>query len=160
MEGEGPGALLHYLQNRSFSRDRVRNVPKTSGLLEQKLLSLDSKARWLHEILAAGGVAGNDPLTYQPMTFSVASETDITRETVYKEYVESAGLSGERYKAAPTALGMFLAEVGVVKAGNYRNQGKRTYRFKPLPEMRERFAQWLGQPVEWEDSLRPPLGQP
>jgi hypothetical protein len=44
----------------------------------------------------------------------MTGETDITRETVYKEYVESAGLSGERYKAAPTALGMFLAEVGVV----------------------------------------------
>jgi hypothetical protein len=150
MEGEGPGALLHYLQNRSFSRDRVRNVPKTSGLLEQKLLSLDSKARWLHEILAAGGVAGNDPLTYQPMTFSVASETDITRETVYKEYVESAGTDvAKDIRRLQLPWGCSWSDVGVVKSGNYRNQGKRTYRFKPLPEMRERFAQWLGQPVEW-----------
>jgi hypothetical protein len=43
MQGDGPGALLHYLQQRKYSPDRVRNAPKTAGLLEQKLLSLGFK---------------------------------------------------------------------------------------------------------------------
>jgi hypothetical protein len=146
MENGGPGALLHFLQQRSFSKDRVRNAPKTAGLLEQKLLSLDSKARWLHEILASGGLDGTD----SSMDFEPFTEKAVSRDAIYRHYTESAGLGGERFRAAQTSLGMFLIDVGVVIPGNHRSAGRRTYRFKPLREMRERFAQWLGQPVEWD----------
>lgn len=57
MEGDGPAALLAYLQSYDLTGFDVRTAPETEGLLEQKLASLRDFDRWWFEVLRRGDLA-------------------------------------------------------------------------------------------------------
>jgi Mesyanzhinovviridae DNA primase len=58
LEDGGEAALLHELLHLDLSGFNVRDVPQTSGLLDQKLRSLRGFEAWWYEILADGGCPG------------------------------------------------------------------------------------------------------
>ena len=58
MEGDGPAALLSYLQNYDLAGFQVRDVPDTEALAEQKVEGLKNVERWWHGILQHGSIDG------------------------------------------------------------------------------------------------------
>lgn len=59
MDGDGPAALLHYLQTYPLTDFNVRVAPETEGLLEQKLASLRDFDKWWFDVLRRGAL-GDD----------------------------------------------------------------------------------------------------
>ena len=58
MNGNGPAALLHYLQNYDLTGFNVRKAPETEGLRNQKIASLRNIELWWFEMLNRGISAG------------------------------------------------------------------------------------------------------
>ena len=58
MDGDGPAALLDYLQNFDLTGFQVRDVPDTEALAEQKVEGLKNVERWWHGVLQHGSIDG------------------------------------------------------------------------------------------------------
>ena len=58
LKNGGAAAMLHELLQRDISGFNVREVPQTSGLLDQKVRSLHGFEAWWYEILADGAAPG------------------------------------------------------------------------------------------------------
>ena len=78
--------LYDLLQHDLGSFDR-RKVPKTSALLDQKMLSLELHQQWYFEKLRSGTFTGDDPWELTP------------RFKVYDDYVESLKKNGVARRA-------------------------------------------------------------
>ena len=143
----GYEALLYHLLYEIDIRDfNVRDVPKTAGLLEQKLSSLDPEQGWWLDMLMNGELPGGceDP-----------DQCPATR--LFESYIKHAQQMGVRRRSIETRLGIFLQQnvPGLKKIdglydvvtlqdgnGSTDRKGKRgnVYIFPPLVECRAAFA--------------------
>jgi hypothetical protein len=149
MDGDGPGALLHYLGTLDLSGFNVRAAPETEGLRNQKLASLRGVQRWWFEVLNTGEVGNHFSDTdwdAEPLTVPC----DTLRDG-YVVAVRSRRFEGDAVDSR--AFGKALREM--VPGVQHKRQGGRSgrswaYALPALDIAREQFAAWLGSPVDWE----------
>jgi hypothetical protein len=141
MKKGGREALLHHLINLDLTGINLREIPKTSALLDQKLASLTVEQAWWSDILQRGVLP------------ELRNGCECSKETLYNNYLDQAQKLG-RYggrRSTQTALGMFLSKmVGANLGTGARDEQRRyCYRFPPLKECRERFAKMIQSRIVW-----------
>lgn len=97
----GREALLHYLMNYDLTGFEVRNVPKTTALHEQKLLSLTPEEEWWYRKLQAGFLL--DHLDTWPR--------EIMKHELMADYLGYMKTINVSRRSNETALGKFLHRV-------------------------------------------------
>ena len=149
IENGGREAMLHDLLQRDLKNFNHRKAPKTAGLIDQKLLSLDPHQQWWFEKLQCGTLTGfKDDWTCVP------------KASVHKNYLESLKDTGATRRATQTALGMHLK---TMLPKPYPRSIKATrlvdnfpvscphYEFPPLDVCRKYFEDLVGlQGFDWE----------
>lgn len=144
-DGGGFRALMAYLQSYRVDEAFLRRTLNTDELLAQKLHTLDSPHQWWYEILMTGELPGGDG-------------NAVRRDELWRNYVEFAGLTGQRHRSAQTQLGMMLKRLAPglrtkesKQASGYgKLQSVYTHYFPPLAECRRVFAtSKLGSTVRW-----------
>lgn len=149
LDAGGREALLYDLLNFDLSQVDLRKIPRTAGLLEQKLRSLDSVDSWWFERLSAG-------------TTTRAGSTwldEIAADILFDDYLATAEKIGIRRKAEQTAFGIKLRKLvpGLQRVRRIWEADpaniKRTwcYALPDLDACRQAYVDDLGQSVDWGD---------
>lgn len=142
LEDGGYEAFLYHLLHEVDIRDfNVRDVPKTAGLVEQKIASLTTDEGWLYDVLQRGELPGLKEGHRCPSNELHASYIQRTKDTSYSNR-----------RSLETALGMLLSRVIGPALKRTRTEEERTvYEFPPLKFCREQFAARMIQGhVEWD----------
>ena len=98
MDEGGREALLHYLMTLDLADFEVRQVPQTSALQEQKLLSLTGEEQWWMERLMDGRTTRGAP----------GWQESVQKEHVQSDYLRYAEDQRLFRRVSPTVLGRFL----------------------------------------------------
>ncbi len=149
MDGSGPAGLLHYLQTLDLSGFNVRKAPETEGLRNQKLASLRGVHRWWFEALNTGEIGnrfGDDDWEAGPITVPCDTLRDAYVVSVRSRRFEGDALDS---RAFGKVLREMLPELDRKRHGG-RHDRSWVYALPTLADARERFAAWLGSPVDWE----------
>jgi hypothetical protein len=153
MKNGGLEAMLYDLLHQQLDGVRLREVPQTQELLEQKLLSLSAVPRFWYGRLLDGGLApGRDWIEYTP-----------SRE-VYTRYLEETKDVGDRRRSVET---FFYQELKALCPGiekkkttvdihlndfrgpNTKREQLWCFRCPPLADCRLAFEKFLSQPITW-----------
>ena len=151
MENGGYESLLHCLLTYDLSNYRVRDLPKTEALREQKIHSLDPMEGWWYHKLEEGKLL----VTHEGWTQTVLCE-EIIQD--YVEYGRLFNITAKR--GTPTALGKFLRDR--VCPRMLKTQGNDSvivadktinrpyyYTFPPLDELRAWWDEKFGGTHTW-----------
>lgn len=149
MNGDGPAALLHYLQTFDLSGFDVSKAPETEGLRNQKLASLRGINKWWFEVLSRGEV-GND---FADTSWEDGGQTvgcEALRDA-YVMFIRSRRYDGEALdsRAFGKMLKAMVPDLERKRLGG-RHDRAWVYALPPLSVVRDMFAAWLGAPVDWE----------
>ena len=107
MEQGGLAAMLHDLATMDLANFRPREVPDTPELADQKLLSLDTPARWWMAVLARGFVWKS---RYGHKEF-LAWDEFVTTEFLTRSYAQWCQENRVTYPAHRAGLGRMLAAI-------------------------------------------------
>lgn len=149
------GGLLHYLLSLPLGDLPLRNIPKTSGLMEQKIRSLDVHESWWMERLQEGAQLPGEGEWRE----------SVERHRLYSAYIAECERVGQRRRLTSAEFGIALkrlvpglktAQPRMTVDEGYGVESKRVrvYVFPPLSACRSWFEASVGQTVEWE----PPPG--
>ncbi len=145
LEDGGYENLMRYLLEMDLTGWNVRDVPTTEALVDQRIRSMDPKAKWWMSRLARGYI--NHP--------SDGWAPQIEVDALWQDYIADQQLLGNNYRASNIELGRFINKThdGIkrkrLKVGAAR---KPVYVLPTLEELREQFDAKMGGPFEW-DSL-------
>ncbi|WP_200342298.1 DUF5906 domain-containing protein [Rhodovibrio sodomensis] len=152
MEQGGYGALLHHLQRFDLSTVNVGQVPKTEGLLDQKIQSLDSVAKFWFDCLREGDVPGAHdfnggwPEKPEEVSKRVLFETYRAR-LKDKQYHTTYGVDGGQFGKQLRILAPSIKDTK-----RRCDSGQvRFYVLPPLDDCRAQFEAWIGHSIPWED---------
>jgi Family of unknown function (DUF5906)/RepB DNA-primase from phage plasmid len=155
LEGGGAAAMLHELLHRDLSGFNVRDVPQTSGLLDQKVRSLRGFEAWWYEILADGRCPGAvcDGGVLAAEVDDWANLVKVDRNLLYDNYEGFSKAKNQYRPEDKSRLGKFLRryvpgldEERPRQTGNLHRD--RLYLLPPLNECRAGFEKVIG-PIEW-----------
>lgn len=138
----GAGALLSYLQAFDLSGIDVRAAPETTALLDQKLNSLQSMPKWLHDCLTEG-------------TLDTSGEWPerVEKKRLYESYRSAVARDRFAREIGQEQFGKLLREIiPACDSIRPRGEGPRS-RFYVLPSLeacRASFSNWIGQNVHWD----------
>jgi hypothetical protein len=155
MDSGGRGAMLHELLQRDISGWDCYAVPKTEGLLEQKIESLDPLHAWWYTKLNEGCIF--DGFEW---------EDAVPTEAVYTDYINHCKNTGRRYNANLTQFGIFINKVNPkgwpglsrVKPDDYfydcklmlsKSKNKKHYAFYELNGCKDIFEKIIGHKINW-----------
>lgn len=102
LDSGGREALLHYLSSLDLSEFEVRNVPKTTALHEQRILSMSPEEEWWYKKLVAGQLLERHSKWEREIP-----KPELMRD--YTVYMQQLATYGRR--ANDTTLGKFLFRV-------------------------------------------------
>ena len=151
MNGNGPAALLHYLQNYDLTGFNVRKAPETEGLRNQKIASLRNIDLWWFEMLNRGTLSEFEDGDGWSAAVQLVGCQEMRRR--YLEWMKGRRFDGEAVEERHFGRRMsdMLPEIKTrrpsAKPGITRI---RQYEVPALADCRAAFDQWLGQPVDWE----------
>jgi len=147
MKNGGLEALMYHLQNYDLSKINLRQVPQTSALADQKLLTMDGLERWWYERLQDGA----------QLSISDEWKTEIPIPHLYDDYkkyckgvpyvhIHDQQQFGKRIKKPCPSI-----ERG--KHAKNREYGKklRHYNMPQLEVARSEFEKWFGHSVAWDE---------
>jgi hypothetical protein len=148
LDDGGREALLFDLLSFDLSKVNLREIPKTSALLEQKIHSLDAIDQFFYDILHDGIVPG---FTNWP--------DFVECDKLYKAYIAQAEQIGSRYRKAHVAFGIKVKKLipgsrrvkKTIEAEPGATVRPWVYELPPLAECREVFDEQIGQRSEWGD---------
>lgn len=156
MEGDGPAALLAYLQQYDISSFQVRAVPDTEALAEQKVQGLKNVERWWLDTLQRGQIDGIqnredgvDGAVW--MSRAVGIEKNEFRDN-YSRWMRSRRYDGE--EVSEIEFGIRLRKMLPSMAGKQVKRGGRRFMIYELPFLehcRKEFEQYLGSEIAWPD---------
>jgi hypothetical protein len=108
MENGGHAAMLYELRNRDISGFNHRKVPQTSGLSDQKALSLKPVFQWWQNCLYWGSVLPPEMAAFWPEW--------VATNVLYNCYTDFAEKHArfERKRMDPGQFGKFLREIGLL----------------------------------------------
>jgi len=152
MEGEGPAALLHYLQSYDLSGFDVRKAPQTEGLLNQKLASLRGIHRWWSDVLHSGeiGTYATDhdgDWDTNPLIVTCRKLQDACAAFMRGRRFEGDALDSREFGRQ---LRLMLPSVKRRRLGS-RSDRAWHYILPAVPVARNEFASWLREPIDWEE---------
>lgn len=139
----GASALLAFLQAFDLSTVDVWQAPATAGLLDQKLLSLRSEARWLYDCLSEGNIPG-----YQHRW-----PERVECEEMYRLYKQSA--EKKEWPVTKAQFGKTLFEIlpAAQKIRPWSTGARPSYYALPvLQTARAQFCKWIGHQIVWDES--------
>lgn len=151
----GYAALMRDLLAFDLKTVDLRTVPKTSAILDQKILSLNPEQTWWLDILQAGKL---------PWGARNLGPRSCPVELVMDSYIVHAKEQGAPRRRSETALGLFLKKYvpGLRKArqeyelhdqwAGVKKQYKHVYEFPALRDCREAFKKEIGQDLVWDDA--------
>ena len=160
--------LLHYLRSYDLSEYEVRNVPQTTALRDQKIMSMSPELQWMYEKLM-DGILLRGQSTW---------EGRVMKDKFYDDYVLSLQKQGRNFRMSPTALGKFLvtalpegwpiskqetADIPMINEHGFEITTKKRVYFYYLPDVhaiREHWDRNMGGPFDWPilEHTQPPLG--
>lgn len=148
-DGDGPAALLHYLQRYDISDFDVRKVPNTKGLRNQKLASLRGIYAWWFDVLESGELGSYfQEADWQDRPLAIPRDE---LRGLYHTYAKNRRFEGDPIDSRQFGIEMRKLLPGI---DNKRSRTKRgrswQYILPPLPSARRQFDQWLASPVDWE----------
>lgn len=151
MRDGGAAAMLHDLLGENLAGFNVRALPHTSGLVDQKLRSLQGPHRWLADRLHSGRIGARD---------WTESGVEIEKDGAYVDYERWSDSKRSRdYQTADRAT--WSRNVREMLPGALREyrpraskEGRRPrfWQLAPLAEARDAFAGVLGGAVRWDDA--------
>jgi hypothetical protein len=154
MDNGGREALLHHLLNYDIKQVNLREIPRTTALLEQIVSSAMPERAWWFDVLSNGILPyGSDEANVCP------------KRILYQRYVRATRMQGVSRRQIETTIGMFLKKVVgpelkndekkdykvVDRYGHQTTENGRVYRFPSLKTCRQRFAKAIGQEVSWNE---------
>jgi hypothetical protein len=143
LKNGGREALLYYLKHYDLKNIDLRTFPKTSALLETKLMSLNPAQKfWFQAISTEDLWSGENEECVIPTT------------VLHEKYIAFVNNMGVKYKVAENELGIQLSKMlpkdlfkkTRVTIGNSRPYA---YQFPSLKECRECFERFLNQKMDW-----------
>jgi hypothetical protein len=148
LDSGGREALLHDLLAFDLSKVKLRVIPKTAALLEQKKLSLGAIDNWFLGRLENGAPTKNHDRW--PEVIEVAS--------LYNDYINESEKVGHRRRADQTAFGMRLNKIipdlrkerHVIATDGGAQKRCYVYVLPTLERCREAFAETFGQDLGWD----------
>jgi len=138
VDGDGLAAMLYDLLEWHIDIN-LRDVPQTTALHEQKLLTAGSLARWWFEVLTDGTLCWQTPTTHP--TLGACYQVD--RDTVYHHYLSTVSHTRERDHRLVTEVGAALKRELLPRGWPVARQvygGKRVWLFPSLSECRVHFT--------------------
>lgn len=150
MESGGYRYLLRYLLDYDLKGINLRIIPKTEGLLGQKIQSLDPIKKWWHDSLAEGRLQGST-IEHWPERIL---KRDV-REALYRHLAETGmkktWLPGER--EIGQKLKSFCPEIETNSRWKEAGETEREwgYEFADLAKCRKWWSKFLNQEVKWEE---------
>lgn len=154
MDGGGHAAMLHDLLAVELAGWHPRRgVPKTRGLMEQKLQSFRQNPMhffWHRQLEMGRFFESKDmPVTDDNWADGAVTLTSQHKESLVHWLNEQARRMGKRSEYTKHALAQFLPQVGVdISARDKR--GGRAWVVPKLSEARSAFERWAGGPIMWE----------
>jgi len=152
MDHGGREALLDYLLKFNLSTVNIREIPKTSALLDQKISSLTAEQGWWLDVLSRG-----------ELPWGCAESGYCPAFRLFERYLRHATKQGVKRRAIETKLGIFLTKhvPGLRKAdstyqrwakaeGKMVDQRGSVYVFPSLAECRGTFEKAMQQPLAWD----------
>jgi hypothetical protein len=154
MKNGGREALLHHLLHLDLSAVSLRAIPKTEGLLEQKIASLSPEQAWWFDMLQRGRLPPG------------CEETDTCpAQLLFDDYIQHANKQGinAKRRSIETMLGMRIRQMAPKGFRSFDGEytapetwqqvqtrkGGKVYRFPPLLECRKFFEKKIQQKVDW-----------
>lgn len=155
MNSGGREAMLHDLLQRDVSSWDCYGVPKTEGLLEQKIESLDTLHAWWYTKLNEGCIF--DGFEW---------EDAVPTEAVYSDYINHCKNTGRRYNSNLTQFGIFINKMSPkdwpklsrIKPDEYfydcklmlsKSKNKKHYEFSELSTCKAIFEKIVGHKINW-----------
>jgi hypothetical protein len=150
----GVEALLDHFLNFDLESVDLKTIPTTDALFEQKIKTATPEQAWWLDTLKRGELpSGTD------------EQHTCIKKKLFRRYINHASRQGVRRRAIEVTIGIFLKKyVGTELRGDEKlsytvitpNRGTVTrrdygFRFPPLKECRERFADDLRQSIPWEN---------
>jgi hypothetical protein len=149
MERGGYSLLLRFLLDFDLSKIDVNGAPRTQGLLEQKLKSLQPFHRWWFDCLDQGEILGAEFAGPWPDTTPKEGLREAFRRYL-RDNVIRVRVPEDR------AFGRYLRDClpSVRSDGKTIEDGRKvnTYQLPPLSQAREEFEGFIGHPVDWGKS--------
>lgn len=139
MTNGGNEALLHYLLERDLDGFEIRDRPETTGLQDQKVLSLEPETEWLLILLEEGALP-NSPQGKPHVAYS--NDDDLNNRLGL--FTHARRSVPKLRDASERRLGGALSEWGAARW----KEGRRGWIFPPLSELREKWDTRYG-PHEW-----------
>lgn len=144
MDNGGRENFLHFLLTIDLTNFKVRDVPDTEGLRDQKLLSFSVEQEWWFRKLEEGTI----------MPGHAGWQAPVFKDLLVDDYLNQAQRQGIQRRSNATALGRFLH--GVVPGLQHKqvtkhNGGERPYAwfFPTLGECRKHWDEKFGGPYSW-----------
>ena len=145
------GAFAHHLHNLDLTTFNVRNRPKTTEHIEQKIRSLIGFERYWFEVLRCKHFSpGGNPIEEwcDPYFVSTSDLLDgmegYFRSAKLYEPIQGYVICKELKRLCPTAI------AGRKQQKHYTHQF-RGYTLPALPEARSFFEESMGAPIDWAD---------
>lgn len=146
--------FLGLMLGRKFDREVFAAVPKTEGLLDQKLRSLTIYQSFAHQILRNGELIGGTTHGGISQQLKLHSPTIVRSAELLESFRRSVGSSAVGHEhGLSTHIGRVLNALGA-------HRGRGHYTFQGLLAMREEFDKMIGQPVDWGEALDEAADEP
>ena len=144
IENGGREAMLHDLLERSLKDFKVRIVPQTGELIEQKLQTLSPIEQWWYGVLCRGRIG--DAIRW-PERVERALLIGLAQTEIRGEGLTERGLQ--------TKLGMALEEL--LPGGVKGQRGASGYwKIPPLVDCRAHFSRRVGGRIDWGEPSKEP----
>lgn len=158
VQGDGPAALLNYLQRVDVSGFNPRRIPRNDALRRQVELTAlrDPVVSWWHQCLSEGAIRWRDGGIERAVPLNPDTPTEIDAGALRESFEQSAGARGRGavgWALAAKRLAGWCGPVGLKKRHLRVGGGSRTYRYQlpPLAELRKGFTASTGVSVEADD---------
>jgi hypothetical protein len=146
MEAGGYGLLLSYLMNYDFSGVSFSRAPKSEGLLEQKIQSLDPFFSWWYDCINSGSVLGSAfegwPTHIAAKDFRLALQTEMNLRNIRARLPGPKEIFSELKRCSPSAVSKSVRHGGEVL---------RVYDLPSLAQARKEWQEYIGHTTKWED---------
>ena len=136
----GYEALLHYLLNYVYEPSLVRTIPKTKGLLDQKLASMSMEMKWWFDCLSDGKIGTGT--NWPPGT--------VMKDDFYAAYLEWADSMKGRHPVGKQQLAHILKKQAGLDAAAGRTRLGYHYELPSLEDARKAFNGAIGHSIAWD----------
>lgn len=152
MDNGGREAMMYDLMHWDISQVDLRTIPRTEGLLDQIVHSMNSFGKFWHEILRSGDLLHSDLKAGWP-----AVGVGVSTEKFFDNYRDFAKRQKDRVILTSSEMGRELNKlcpniqkrrVKLEEAG-YKDRSHR-YFFPPLDECRKAFSSKVKIEIRWE----------